>query len=638
MKLFKKVLMLTLVLVAVLVTAGCKPDEGKGDKDKVILRVGTPGLSGDFVAGFGSSAYDVYVRDLIHGYGTVVETETGEFVWDTEAVLVDEPTASTDDDGNKTYTFELQRDLVWNNGEKITAEDFVLSILLRSSVDWLTIATSANAGIYLQGYEAFRYGPEDAEKYETSLDQKFKGVRLLGTYKFSLTIDAENLPYFYESTMVASSPIDVETYLPGFAVKDSKDGAYITKAGSEKTIAATIAESVNDVSKGQRYNPTVTCGPYQFVRATVGGGAIVEINPKFKTTFDGKKPTIDEIHILKINQETDVDQVIAGTVDIVSGVIEGDKIEAAKADPRVTAKSYMRNGYGLLSMATYFGPTQYPEVRRAVGYLFDRSVFLNEFLGGYGSLVNGPYGEAQWFYKETKAELDAALTNYQLDETKANTELDKSPYKFESDGVTPFDPDKATADNGYYRYNADGEVLQINHMGTTENQVTVLIGLQLQANFWKAGIKFTSVEAEWEALLDNYYYGYGLPEAPAGQAPVAGTHRYYHMFNLATNFYSNYDPFNSWHSSYAGTTNNPVALRDDTLDEIMENMRKLDATQKEEFKEYFVEFVTRWNELLPNLPLYSNEYFDVINNKFTGLNSGPVWSWAKDICDIKAAE
>ena len=38
----------------------------------------------------------------------------------------------------------------------------------------------------------------------------------------------------------------------------------------------------------------------------------------------------------------------------------------------------------------------------------DRNDFAKQFTGGYGSVVNGPYGTAQWFFQETKKELDKA--------------------------------------------------------------------------------------------------------------------------------------------------------------------------------------------------------------------------------------
>lgn len=623
MKLFKKVFVLSLALFAALVLVACDKE-----KEKTVLTVGTPEMNGDFIAGFGSSAYDVYVRDLLHGYGTLVETETGEFVWDTKAVLDGEPTTSTAD-GHKTYTFKLQKDLKWNNGEKITAKDFVANLLLKSSYDWMSIATSANAGYYLVGFKDFRYSTELDEKGNpedpdyTVLDVPFKGIRLLGEYEFSLTIHKENLPYFYETTMVSTSPIDVETYLPGFDVKDDGEGAYITDVNALGNIREVIAISVNNSKTGQRYKPTVTSGPYQFVKFD-NQIAIVELNPNFKTNYEGKKPSIDEVHVKAINTETDVDQVIAGTIDLVTGVIEGKKIEAIKKSTTASAVSYARNGYGMIAFAEYYGPTQYAEVRRGMAYLIDRNIFLTQFLGGYGTLVNGPYGEAQWFYQETKQELSSALTNYTLNIDKANEEFDASPYKYEADGKTAFDPDKATADNEYYRHDADGNVLHISHLSASKD-VGDIIQLQLQQNAWKSGLKFTYENLTFDVLLQHYYYGSALEPAE----------RKYHSFNLASNFYSDYDPFWSWHSSLSGTTNNPGGTEDAEIDRITEEMQKLDPSQKEEFKEYFVEFVTRWNEILPNIPIYSNEYFDVFNNRVEGLKSTPVWSWAKDICDLK---
>src|SRR5690554_197042 len=643
MKLFRKVFVLALAFVAVLVLSAC------GGKTRT-LRVGTPKMSGDFVAGFSNSAYDRYVRDLIHGYGTLVENEFGEFVWDTTAVLVDEPTTTEDAQGNKTYRFVLQDDLKWNNGERITAKDYVAQMLLYSSKDWLSIATTASAGIDLVGYTKFHKGEgteqpkldEDGEPvldengdpvmetvYDenyTVLDQPFAGVRLLGEFEFSLTIAAENLPYFYEVTSVSAGPIDLDTYLPGFDIKDDGNGAYITAVDTDKSIVDTIKETVN-AEDGQRYKPTVTAGPYQFV-SFANDTATVELNPHFKTNHEGKKPKIERIEITYVNSEVDVDQVIAGTIDIVSGVIEGAKIEAAQNAENAGLVSYFRNGYGLMAFAQYWGPSQYAEVRRAIAYLIDRNVFLDQFLGGFGSLVNGPYGEAQWFYQETKAELEEALTNYTLNVAKANEELDASPYQFEADGETPFDPTKARSDYSYLRHDEDGNALEINHLSASA-EVGNLINLSLQEEAWKVGLKFNFTNTEdFDLLLNHYYYGSSLSESE----------RTYHSFNLATNFTSAYDPYYSWHSDWAGTTNNPGGLEDEIIDQLTEEMRRLDPTQKDEFKEKFVEFVTRWNELLPNIPLYSNEYFDVYNTRIKGLQTTPVWSWARDICDIEWAD
>ena len=44
-------------------------------------------------------------------------------------------------------------------------------------------------------------------------------------------------------------------------------------------------------------------------------------------------------------------------------------------------------------------------------------------------------------------------------------------------------------------------------------------------------------------------------------------------------------------------------------------MVDLSPESEEEYKENFVDFVIRWNELLPDIPLYSNIYYDFFNTK-----------------------
>ena len=114
MKLFRKVFVLALAFVAVLVLSAC------GGKTRT-LRVGTPKMSGDFVAGFSNSAYDRYVRDLIHGYGTLVEDEFGELF----GTLLYYRMANNNKMNKETrHRFVLQDDL---NGttEKESPKDYV---------------------------------------------------------------------------------------------------------------------------------------------------------------------------------------------------------------------------------------------------------------------------------------------------------------------------------------------------------------------------------------------------------------------------------------------------------------------------------------------------------------------------------
>jgi peptide/nickel transport system substrate-binding protein len=64
-------------------------------------------------------------------------------------------------------------------------------------------------------------------------------------------------------------------------------------------------------------------------------------------------------------------------------------------------------------------------------------------------------------------------------------------------------------------------------------------------------------------------------------------------------------------------------------------MRSLDPSQTAEFLEFWRQYQKRWNFLMPNVPLYSNTYFDIAGPRVKGLETTPFWSWAQDIMDVE---
>lgn len=628
------------------------------------LVVGTPSLNGDFIAGFGNSSYDNWVRKLIYGYGTIVTTPGGDIVVNPTVVanaatilntaVVDETT------GDKTYTFEIKTGLKYSDGTAITAKDFVFGLLFSASHEWRVAGASSTAGEFLVGYKTYR--PDGTPATDTtpaipapttSADRYFKGVKLLSDMSFSLTIDGSQLPYFYELSLVGTSPMPYHV-LAGADFNPAVD--IISDTNGTKMTAKAFSRIPQIVAPGgYRYAPTVVSGPYKFVSFA---NQIVTLtkNEHFVGNFEGKVPTIQRVIIRRINQVIDVDLVIGGQVDLIAGVIEGAKIDKAKASANSNVTYYARNGYGILAINCDFGPTADYRVRQAIGLLVDRNEFVDEILGGYGSLVNSMYGLSQWMYEAKKEELEDPITgliNYQLNVNGANLILNETEWKYESDGTTLFDPAKALAQNNgtiegnvYFRHNAAGQVLQINHMGTVENNITDLIGIQFPKYFGRAGIKFTIKFVEFNELLNNYYYSYNLK--PTETNPT--DRRMYHTFNLASNFGAAFDPYYSFHSDWYDTWYNANQLVDSpdspampleegelTLDELMVLMRELEPTQRDEYLEYWFDFVVRWNKLLPNLPLYSNEYYDVFNKRISGVTTSPFWDWSDAINDIRIA-
>jgi peptide/nickel transport system substrate-binding protein len=611
-KFVKSALTLIIALTTVFVLVACG-----GDSDDQTLVVGSPEISGNFMTGFGNSAYDVWVRDLIFSYGTYSTTELGEIVLNT--TVVDTVTTSVASNGDKTYTFVIHDDLLWSDDEPITASDYVFNLLMSASKEWVSAGASSTLGDSLVGYGEYRAG-------DTSADVRFQGVKLLGDYSFSVTIDGAKLPYFYETSYASVAPMPMHILAPeGTEIDSNNSGAKIGAGGF-----ALLADAAK--IGGFRYAPIVGSGPYKFV-SFINQVVTLERNDNFKGNVYGDTPTIKTIVIRRVNQTLDVDLVISGEIDLVTGVIEGSKIQAAEASATTSTNYYSRNGYGLLAMQAHFGPTMDYRVRQAIAYLTDRQYTTDVVLDGYGSITYSEYGLAQWMYVQSEDWVDATLNKYAFSVTQANTVLDTTGWVFESDGTTAFDVTKAVANSGYFRHNADGDVLQIRHLGTENNEVTTSLAAKFEINMQLAGIQYDVTESDFAFLLDHYYYAYELDEED----------KLFHIFNLASNFSVAYDPYYSWHTDFLGTWMNGHQLIDSpespaaplnaangtkTLDELTVELRTVAPGNTAEYLAIWREYQVRWNTLIPNVPLYSNQYYDVFNSKLKGVETTPFWNWA----------
>ena len=56
-----------------------------------------------------------------------------------------------------------------------------------------------------------------------------------------------------------------------------------------------------------------------------------------------------------------------------------------------------------------------------------------------------------------------------------------------------------------------------------------------------------------------------------------------------------------------------------------------DADTEEEYVRWWTAYIRRWNELLPEIPLYCNYYYDVYNEKIQDYRTSPYWGAAEAI-------
>lgn len=556
----------------------------------------TTEMSGDFSGVWQNSASDADVRRLVQGYGTVDQTDEGEYVIDDS--IVEKYDTKENEDKSKTYTFTIKQGLKFADGKEITAKNYVAATMLWSSkLIGPDLCKGKNtAGIDLVGYDAFSKG-------ET---KEFAGLHLIDDYTFSATINPNNTPYFYELNSVASSPEDLEFWLgKDVDIKDDGDGCYFVEDIN--------TEEFKNAVKAARDKKTLpSSGPYMLEKYDEAQQlATMVINPNFQGDRVGRKPLISKVILKKITQATQIDDLKTGGVDIINKIGDGKTINAGMdltEGEGFAYTDYPRAGYGKIAFSCDVGPTQFPEVRQALAYLLDRNDFAKQFTGGYGSVVNGPYGTAQWFYQETKKELEEKLNSYPYDPAKAVELLEKAGFTLNESGA-----EFKEGDGIRYKKMDDGKLmpLEIKWASTENNEVSDLLVVKLAENpdLVKAGIKIQRDAMSFDELL-NWLYRDASQDAKYG-VPT------YNMFNLASGFTPWYD------RKYDYSTKeemikmgyNTNFIFDKELEKTATDMVMVAPDQRDAFKDNFVKFIVRWNELLPDLPLYSNQYHDFYNAK-----------------------
>jgi len=578
-----------------------KPSEPMGE----LIIGNTTELSGDWPPYWQNNASDKAVWDFISGLGTVDMTFEGEYLVN-ETVVEDLETIENED-GTKTYVWTIKDGLVYNDGTPITAKDYVASVMLWSSPVVAEMSGKPSYGLRYKGYNAFTNGESEV----------FEGVRLLDEMKFSVTISEEYVPYFYELPLASVGPTKLDFYVgEEVDIVDDGEGCYFT-GGFTKDNWEAFEEKLNTA---RRAIPRPSTGPYVLDSYdNASKTAVLKVNPNYPGDYTGQKPLIETVIYKKVTQETALDELSTGGVDLLAQMASGDEINAGldlveKGGFAYT--EYPRAGYGKLMFQCDFGPTQFLEVRQAIAHLLDRNDFAKAFTGGFGTVVNGPYGEAQWFYQETKAELNDKVNQYPYSLEKAVELLEEGGWVYDANG------NDYTGEGLRHKKLEDGTLmpLEIEWASTEQNAVSDLLVVKLQENpdVAAAGIKINQTVMTFEELL-NWMYRDSSEDSKYG-VPTYG------MFNLATNFSSTYDLSTSYTTDPAMVKAgyNTNFLLDDELADLAEGMVLLEPDQREEFKEKFVDFIVRWNELLPDLPLYSNVYYDFYHEKLQDWQNNPL--------------
>ena len=645
-------------------------------------------LSGDFRwPGFGGSsagASDQDINRLTAGYSTMETNQGGAYVWNETVVKSHNETEN--EDGTYTVTIELNEGLTFSDGSPITAANYVAGILAFSTQVSVGAGHSGKSGQSLVGYNDFyAYTGE-----EGTGSKVFTGVRMLDDYSFSLTVSSDFYPYYFAYTYAAVSPDPLGLVLgEGVEVKDDGEGCYLSdsfyeKNGDEYVKAAEIAANRYDVTKYPFSGPYVISNWDAATKECT-----MTINPEFKGNFEGQTPSIETIVYVKIIEETQLDQLKTGGVDVLSGITGGDSTKAALEivdGVNFAEVHYQRAGYGKIQFECDFGPTMFPEVRQAIIYLLNRTEFCQAFTGGYGVVVDGPYSPDFDMWRAVQDDIE--LVDYTFSPDNAKKVLEEGGWIYNSKGE-PFVEGAGGVDSVRYKKLTEEEAnaldiygndagnktfksvantdnityetveingeyympLVINWFGSTPNPVTDLLSTTLanSSDLASVGMVIRATTGDFTTLLGNIYRD---PSMGYAGSPIYG------MYNLATGWNSaEYDYKFSWSSdpSWADYSSNKLkdpydaafpydragekltyeeamAASDGKLGMDYLSMAMVyNATNVDEYNQWWKAYIERWNQLMPDIPLYSNYYYDVYNANIENFETSPFFGPASAI-------
>ena len=616
------------------------------DYDELTVGTTTPFEGNFFTQMWGNAVSDLDVRTLIHGYDLVEwDTETGAFRLDPSVVSGTVVTQNAD--GDRTYTLTIYNDLKYCDGTQITAADYAFSMLLGMAPEMEEIGASIKDAVYILGYEAYRSGQA----------QELAGLRILGDYTFSITIDHNYLPFFYELALLDCTPYPISVIAPGCAAIDDGSGIRIVNEDSSVTepifTSQLLAQTILDETDGYRSRPAVTSGPYRLVSYD-GETAQFEINDYYKGNSDGVTPTIPRLIFKTAQNETMVDELATGDYGLLNKCVSAETLAEAislvSSGDQYAMSNYARTGMSFISFCCEQQTVASEKVRQAIAMCLDKDQLVEDYVGNYGLRTDGYYGIGQWMYQlvnqtlaypvdppedendeQAKAEYEETLQAWEdltLDDvTVYNQDIDAAIALLEEDGWTlnedgdAFDP--SADDVRCKEINGQLVALDLTLLIPEGNTISESLEEAFIAPLAQAGILLQVEALPMQELIAQYYRQNGARSCD--------------MIYLATNFDLVFDPSQTFapadNTSNQANVANTTGISDPQLYDLAVDMRRTEPGDVLSYCQKWIAFQERYAQVLPAIPVYSNVYFDFYPTVLHNYQVAENISWSDAIVE-----
>ena len=580
--------------------------------EKLTVGVTNPFNGNFFSEALGNNASDLDVRRLIFGCSPVNwDSDTGIYEFDTRVISA----ASVNQEGD-TYTLALNQDLKFSDGSPITAKDYAFSLLLQMSPELREAAGRSMEGSHLTG----------AADYVSGQTKTLAGVRLLGDYLLTLTLDPSFSPYFYELQALNVYPMPIAVLAPGCEVKDDGEGVYISGDFSADVLKTTLLNA----ETGYMSHPSVTSGAY-VLTSYDGQNVTLTRNEYYSGNADGTSVAIPAIEIRCLDSNLAMSELSQGNIDLLTRCARSDQIAGGMQLVQTgdfAMQAYSRNGLGFISFCAEKGPTADVNVRKALNLCMDQDNLIAQYLGAYGTRVTGYYGLGQWMFLMANGTMvpnndeEAAaweglsldgLTDYTFSVEEAAALLDGAGWNLNAEGQ-PFTAGKDTV-----RYsNASGTLqpLSLKLIYPENNNIGAVLQETFTDHLAEAGIALQVEQIPMTQLLRKYY---GQEERDCD------------LILLGTNFSDVFDPATDYPAG--SDTNQLNGITDAQLAALCRDLRQTEPGDTVGYCRKWIAMQEYRTAIASEIPLYSNAYLDFHIQALRNYHPTTTSSWSTVITE-----
>lgn len=465
----------------------------------------------------------------------------------------------------KTITFKIKDGIKFSDGTDLDANDVKFTYTLMADPSYDGRFTG-NVD-FIEGYKDYHDG--DATE--------LTGVEVVDEH--TVTFHLTDTQYDSVSTLGGMGIISDEQY----EYKKGDLGDYKSK---------------NDQPMGS--------GPYVLNSYDKASGASLKKNENYTGDGDYK---IEQVVIKTIAEATELTSLENGDINYFPESIEADIIGPASLNENLTFDHYFRAAEGFFGFNCESGVTKDPAVRQALSYATNRQEFIDAYFKypeASDELKEVPLGYAPDVYWNpvsanlgkvvTGEERLDGLTIYDYDVEKAKQVLEDAGWKVGSDGIRE----------------KDGEKLTVKFMLSEGNSVLEMLIPIIQKSWKEIGVDLKQNTVDFNTLLDTVTPGSGDED--------------WNVFFMATS-YTGVENADSNYNLRSNDPNNYSRLKDAKLDEELAAGRGT-MNEEESVKAYKEAMITE-NELIPYLPIYGNELFNIYAKNVKLTETGPVRSWAQ---------